>query len=328
VACPNYLGKLEPQPFASSHFCERNVGQEHCSLFHQIGLDSSLTGGCILHIRKGGSKKDMFSIGDFSRITGLTIKTIRLYHEKGILVPARIDGQSGYRYYDDRAVEVALAIIHLREMGFSLKEIGHILEEYDDQADILEYLEQKKASVQDQILSLQSSKLLIDRMIIQEMEARMVTRNSEFEVEEKQLDTILIAGIRMKGCYDQIGGAFSKLCRSMGRFACGKPLTLYYDGEYKEEDADFEPSIPVRKGKEVEGISLRELPGGKCLSLIHQGPYATLSRSYAKIFQHMKENGYQCCLPTREVYIKGPGMILKGNPKNYLTEIQILIEGE
>jgi hypothetical protein len=44
----------------------------------------------------------MFSIGQFSRITGLTIKTIRLYHERGILSPGKVDPATGYRYFDDR----------------------------------------------------------------------------------------------------------------------------------------------------------------------------------------------------------------------------------
>ena len=39
----------------------------------------------------------------------------------------------------------------------------------------------------------------------------------------------------------------------------------------------------------------------------------------------MKDKGYRILMPTREVYVKGPGMIFKGNPKNYLTEIQILV---
>jgi DNA-binding transcriptional MerR regulator len=44
--------------------------------------------------------KGMFSIGQFSRITGLTVKTIRLYHEEGVLQPAWIDDETGYRYFD------------------------------------------------------------------------------------------------------------------------------------------------------------------------------------------------------------------------------------
>ena len=40
----------------------------------------------------------MFSIGEFSKITSLPVKTLRFYHEKGLLVPARIEPETGYRY--------------------------------------------------------------------------------------------------------------------------------------------------------------------------------------------------------------------------------------
>ena len=69
-------------------------------------------------------------------------------------------------------------------------------------------------------------------------------------------------------------------------------MTLYYDSEYKDEDANFEPCLPVRKGKDAEGISVRELKGGKTVSLIHKGPYETLSSSYKKVFAYMNEKGY------------------------------------
>ena len=73
---------------------------------------------------------------------------------------------------------------------------------------------------------------------------------------------------------------------------------------------------------------VRELPGGRCVSLMHKGPYDELGRSYEKILAYIREKGYQTLLPSREVYIKGPGMILKGNPEKYLTEIQIMIQEE
>lgn len=50
-----------------------------------------------------------------------------------------------------------------------------------------------------------------------------------------------------------------------------------------------------------------------------------MGRSYCKILEHIKQKGYETVLRSREVYLKGPGMIFKGNPKKYLTEIQILI---
>jgi effector-binding domain-containing protein len=71
---------------------------------------------------------------------------------------------------------------------------------------------------------------------------------------------------------------------------------------------------------------VRELPGGRCVALLHQGPYEELGRSYAKILDYVKQKGYEFEMPTREVYIKGPGMIFKGNPRKYLTEIQLLLK--
>ena len=68
---------------------------------------------------------------------------------------------------------------------------------------------------------------------------------------------------------------------------------------------------------------MRTLPGGRCLTLIHRGPYDQLGRSYAKILQRAEAQNLKPTLPSREVYVKGPGQIFKGNPKNYLTEIQL-----
>ena len=149
---------------------------------------------------------------------------------------------------------------------------------------------------------------------------------STFEVEEKSVDSMLVAGMRMKGKYSDCGRGFAQIGRQFGRHICGKAFLLHYDTEYKEEDADFEACMPVRKSTADGGISVRELPGGRCVALLHRGPYDELGQSYAKILAYAKDRGYEIETPTREVYIKGPGMIFKGNPKNYLTEIQLLIK--
>ena len=166
----------------------------------------------------------------------------------------------------------------------------------------------------------------LNNIIAHERGAIMTMSNSTFEVEEKQLDTILIAGVRMKGKYSDCGKGFARISKRLGRYICGKPLNLLYDSEYRQDDADFGPCMPIRKNQQVEGISVRELPTGRCVSLLHKGPYDELGRSYAIILEYVKAKGYKIIMPTREVYLKGPGMILKGNPKNYLTEIQILIK--
>jgi effector-binding domain-containing protein len=149
---------------------------------------------------------------------------------------------------------------------------------------------------------------------------------STFEVQEKSLDAVLMAGIRMKGRYSDCGTALGRLCRTMGRHIAGKPFLLHYDTDFKENDADFEACMPIRQRKEADGISVRQLPAVRCVALLHKGPYDTLKSSYAKVLAYVKDHGYTIVSPTREVYIKGPGMIFKGNPQKYLTEIQIPIQ--
>lgn len=70
----------------------------------------------------------MLSIGRFADATGLTVKALRHYDEIGLLVPARVDPNSGYRYYDAAQVEPAVTIRRLRALELPLDEIGALLE--------------------------------------------------------------------------------------------------------------------------------------------------------------------------------------------------------
>jgi effector-binding domain-containing protein len=235
-----------------------------------------------------------------------------------------VDEFTGYRYYAASDFEKAKSIKILKEFDFSLSEIREILEEFEDDTDIVDRLGRKLGEVQSKIRRYREVSRTIESILQFEKETAM--KNAGFEIEEKDLDTLLIAGMRVKGRYSDVGRLFGILAKAMGPAINGKAMTLYHDGEYKDDGADFEPCFPVRKGRDAEGVSVRELRGGRAVALIHKGPYETLGESYRKIFDYIHEKGYRTALPSREVYLKGPGMILKGNPKNYLTEIQVLIE--
>jgi DNA-binding transcriptional MerR regulator len=266
-----------------------------------------------------------FSIGEFSRITSLSIKSLRLYHEKVILVPAIVDEFTGYRYYDETNIETARTVKILKEYDFSLAEIKEIIDECGDESEIVEQLIKKKNEIEKKIARYKDVSLSIEQIIQKEKENKMNPEN-EFEIEEKKVETLLIAGHRMKGKYSDVGKGFGLISKRVGRNINGKAMSLYYDSEFKEDGANFEPCFPIRKGTSGEGIAVRELKGGRCISLIHKGPYDKLGDSYKKIFGYINEKGYKTQIPSREVYVKGPGMIFRGNPKNYLTEIQIFIE--
>lgn len=269
----------------------------------------------------------MFSIGEFSSASGLPVRTLRFYHEKGLLVPASIDRETGYRTYDLRNLEVARVIVALRRLEFSLEDIAEMLAGATDDTDILGHLEKQKGLLTERLKHYQDVVRQIDEVMHAERGAQEDEQmhKSSFEVEEKVVEPVLVAGVRMTGRYSDCGQGFATLGKRLGRYISGKPLCLFYDGEYREEDAIFEPCMPVRKNIATDGISIRELLGGRCVTLVHRGPYEELCRSYARLLKYVKDHGYDIVLPTREVYLKGPGMILRGNPRKYLTEIQFPI---
>jgi DNA-binding transcriptional MerR regulator/effector-binding domain-containing protein len=270
----------------------------------------------------------MFTIGEFSKITGLTVKTLRFYHERELLAPAAVDPATGYRSYDDRNVERARVIVALRELEFSLDDIAEILADCAEDEDMLAFLERQKTSLGERIGQLAGAVQQIDRLIYEQRREReeesMSTRT--LEIEERELEPILVAGVRMTGRYGDCGRGFAELGKRLGRHIAGKPLCLYYDGEYREEDANFQPCMPIRREVQAEGVTVERLPGGPCVALVHRGPYEELGRSYQRVLRYAKQRCYQIRLPTREVYLKGPGMILRGNPQKYITEIQLLVE--
>lgn len=270
-----------------------------------------------------------FSIGEFSKASGLTIKTLRFYHERGLLVPARVEAGSGYRFYDKRNLETAKIIAVLRSLEFSLDEIHAFLKEGDHGDEtVVDYLERRKSQVQDHIRAQREILGRLDQIIEQEKVNQVAWNESGFKIEERTLESMLIGGVRMTGRYSDMGEGFGRLGKSLWRNITGAGMCLFFDEDYRETDANFEPFFPLKKKarKNIEGVSVRELEGGKAVCLKHRGSYEELGRTYGKLFEHLKANNLQPCVPSREVYLKGPGIFFKGNPSKYLTEIQILVK--
>jgi len=266
----------------------------------------------------------MFTIGEFSRVTGLTVKTLRFYHEEGLLEPTCVDEGSGYRYYDASKIETARVISFLRSLEFPVAEIRELLR--GSEADLTAALERQRKVIEERMKNLRQVAQSLDQFLSSESEIKMLTAQRSLVCEEKTVEPVLIAAVRMQAPYPACGEGFAKIGKQFWNQICGPALLLCYDQEYKEI-ADFETCIPIKKGKPVPGIDVRELPGGRCVSLLHKGPYPELSRSYAAIMSYCKEKNYEIAVPCREIYLKGPGMFFKGNPKNYLTELQMMIEG-
>ncbi len=102
----------------------------------------------------------MYKIGEFSKLTGLSIKALRYYDEIDLLKPSKIDDFTNYRYYEEKDLEIYQKIIYLKSLGFTLEDIknniSHITVDLVDSK--IEELSNKKYIIENQINGLYSLK--------------------------------------------------------------------------------------------------------------------------------------------------------------------------
>jgi DNA-binding transcriptional MerR regulator/DNA gyrase inhibitor GyrI len=268
----------------------------------------------------------MYKIGEFSKITNLTVKALRYYDEQKILQPScRADNE--YRLYDDKDFEKAQLIVLLRNFDFSIAEIKDVIENYEDREDLQYFLEEKKAIIAKKI---ENEKVLIKAIDQILLPIKNKEENSMgYKIEIKEFEPVNAVSIRYKGSYSDVGKYIGTIYKTVKGKADGAQFNLYYDDEIKEV-ADIELCVPT-KGKisnvSSEEVTVKQLPRIKAICTTHVGTYETINLAYKAVMDYAKSKDIKCMLPSREIYHKGPGMIFKGNPKKYITEIVVPIEG-
>ncbi len=143
-----------------------------------------------------------------------------------------------------------------------------------------------------------------------------------YEFEMVTLPEQLVASIRYKGRYMDMGQYIGKLFKAVGGSATGPVFAFYHDESYMEDGADIEVCVPVKKKIEKGDVVSKTIPSQKCLTTTHIGPYDALHYAYKAMQDQLNAKGLKSQVPTREVYEKGPGMLLKGNPDKYRTVLQ------
>lgn len=71
----------------------------------------------------------MFKIGDFSKLTRVSVRMLRYYDEVGLFKPAKIDDFTGYRYYSAKQISDINLIVSLRDMSFNVADIAMLMKE-------------------------------------------------------------------------------------------------------------------------------------------------------------------------------------------------------
>lgn len=143
-----------------------------------------------------------------------------------------------------------------------------------------------------------------------------------YKIDTRVVESFKSAVMPFKGPVAKASKQFPKVFKAIKGKSNGAPFFRFYEFDPQSGIGDMELCVPTAIMPKGNGIILKDIPREKVVFLTHIGPYDDLPTAYKEIRKYIQENKLIIKLPWREVYIKGPGMLLKGNPQKYITEIQ------
>lgn len=265
------------------------------------------------------SDPKLYRIGLFAGVNRVTVKALRLYDEQGLLVPAYIDEQTGYRYYTSGQIADLHQILALKEMGFSLDDIRGIQHGREER----EMLKIKKTQILNEISELTGRLARVESYLNEDK----LDLNAHVLI--KSLPEVIIASMQVTlESYDQLFDAMPQMGMEMEQLGCvcAEPeycFTNYLEPGYHKEQISIETCQAVKElKKDSELVKFKKLPRiEQAACIFHKGSYTEFHKSYAVILKYIEENGYVIDGNIRESYIDG--VWNKESEKDWLSEIQI-----
>lgn len=147
-----------------------------------------------------------------------------------------------------------------------------------------------------------------------------------YEIEMRDIEPIRVAYMRYQGDVTEVSKVFPKVFQAIRGKTNGAPFFNYLSMNPETKMGDMELCVPTAEVPAGNGVEVKEMPRIQAVCITHIGPYESLYEAYAEIDRYAAENGLQLMPPFREVFIKGPGMMIKGNPEKYVTEILFPIQ--
>ncbi|WP_430782810.1 MerR family transcriptional regulator [Actinoplanes sp. G11-F43] len=269
---------------------------------------------------------DLIPIGRFSRMSRLSVKALRFYDEQGLLAPARVDPDSGYRYYRRGQAGRAEAIRALRLIDMPVAEIRDLLAGDDPE------LTGKRLSAHRERLR---ERLAEQERMLRFLE-RLIDRGGNimpYEVTVKEIADSPVAALRLHAGRGTIGGvveqAFGTIAGALGQARIapvGAPFVVYHDIIDEGAEGEVEVCFPVPSGTVLPAgpVQYRELPGGTVASTVHRGPYQEIGPAYHVVTGWIEEHGIGTHGAPREVYLNDPRAV--AGPEELITEVQFPID--
>jgi DNA-binding transcriptional MerR regulator len=238
-------------------------------------------------------------------MTFLSVKTLRHYHEVGLLLPAAIDSESGYRRYQVAQVPRAQVIRRLRELGMPLEDVRFVMEAPDVRtrnAAISAHLRRMEGELEQTRAAVTSLRMLLDE-----------NAPARIPVEFRAVGPMQTLAVSGKVAYEEVFGwldsAFADLraaLQQVGGRRAGVDAALYSNELLEDEYGEIVALVPVEAGIRPPGrVEALQLPLVEYAVAVHLGALEDIDRSYAALGTVVAERAIGVQGPIREDYIVG-----------------------
>jgi DNA-binding transcriptional MerR regulator len=245
------------------------------------------------------------AIGDFSRATHLTVKTLRHYHETGILEPAQIDPQTGYRRYTTEQIPAAQIIKRFRDLDMPLSEIRAVLSAPDVQARndlIAAHLKRLEGDLARTNAAVASLRNLLEHPA------------PKVEIGRRKADQVTAAAItevvHVKDALSWYLGALGELHATLSAkriSPTGPPGGIFSNAIFSHAHGEATVFIPCDgKVHAIGRVASRVVPAVELATIVHKGSHANIDLAYGSLATYVTSHALAVEGPLREYYLVGP----------------------
>lgn len=245
----------------------------------------------------------LVTIGDFSRASHLTVKTLRHYHEAGLLEPSEIDPGTGYRYYSVDQLPVAQVIRRLRNLRMPVPEVKAVLAAHDADARnrlIAEHLDRLESELAQTRVAVSELRDLLDPQAPHPIEHRTVPPTPAIAIQETVDREDLFAW------WQGAIGELTATAAAHGLRRTGPPGGLFDDELFHHGRGPATVYLPCDGAARTVGrIVPLVIPGAELAVAHHTGSPRDIDRTYGELAAHATRHEISVAGPLREHYLRG-----------------------
>jgi DNA-binding transcriptional MerR regulator len=272
----------------------------------------------------------MFKIGDFSKLTHVSVKALHHYDALGLFQPMQVDEWTGYRYYSFEQLPRLNRILALKDLGFSLEQIRHVLDEAVGAEEIAGMLRLRQAELEQQV---EDSRERLKRV---EMRLSLIQKEGKMPSHEIVLKSVVpiwvVSARELVPSPEQMRERCIALMQKIDEAvknrklpSTGTNLAIYHSNS--EAGIDVEMAYFLEGDNPPQGEGVSKLPAIEMASVVYRGSYddfAAVGALHVALGQWIEANGYTVVGASREIYLQPPSNL--GNGLVGVMELQYPVE--